>query len=277
MQILHDGLAVIVGIERVEPKMLPDNIKVIGCNATGTDHLPWDFIEKKGIRVYSLKDEREFLRGITSTAEHTVGLIISLLRNYKRAFNSEDKRDTLTGGTISGKTLGIIGWGRVGVQVDEIAQALGMNVLIYDNDPNVLSPRNDLGRLLDESDIVSLHIPLDGNEGFFTKEMFERMKPTAYLINTSRPGVVDEKALREALKNGTIAGAAVDFMEDKRLLNMAKSLTREYNLILTNHIGGNTYEDRQRTYDFIRAKVDAWVKNHRTSGDYVGELEFITT
>lgn len=260
MRILHGGQAVIVGPEKLNLADFP-GLKVLGCPMTGTDHLPWDEINRRGIKVVSLgssassRDEetRAFLRTVSSTAEHTIGLIIALLRNYKTALNGPYKnRETYRGRVLSGKTLGIIGLGRIGQQVMNIAQMLGMRVPSVDKDSNLFAR----DKLLSESDVVSLHVPLAGNEGFFTRAMFERMRPTSYFINTSRSGVVEQGALLWALKNKTIAGAAVDFIDDDELVWYARD---HDNLILTNHQGGNTFEDMERTESFIERKVEEYI------------------
>ena len=116
---------------------------------------------------------------------------------------------------------------------------------------------NNLNELFKEAHIVSLHIPLQGNEGFFTREMFSKMKKSAYFINTSRSKIVEDGALLWALKNGNIAGAAIDFIDDPKLLGYAKN---NDNLILTNHLGGCTYEDMEKTQDFIAQKVAEYLK-----------------
>lgn len=230
--------AIVVGFEPIEWEKFP-NLKVVGCNATSTEHLDEE-CAKRGIKLISLKGETEFLNTVTSTAEMTIGLIIALLRNYKTALNAPyQDRDEYIGHTLSGKTLGIIGYGRVGRQVEKIALALGMKTT-HDFRPSL------------DSDILTLHIPLENNEGMFTKEYFKQMKPTAYLINTSRSGVIENGALLFALENGIIKGAAVDFLDDPQLLEYVQT---HPNLILTNHLGGCTVEDRQRTEDFIINKV----------------------
>jgi D-3-phosphoglycerate dehydrogenase / 2-oxoglutarate reductase len=214
----------------------------VASPTTGLDHIDLEECEKRGIKVVSLNGERRFLDTVTSTAEHTVGLMIALLRNYKQSLNYPYKeRDYYTGHRVSGQTLGIIGYGRIGQQVEQIAESLGMRVLY-----------GELTSVLMNSDIVSLHIPLENNKGFFTKQMFRNMKPNSYLINTSRSKIIEDGALLWALENGTIKGAAQDFIDDLELLEYSRT---HDNLILTNHQGGNTFEDRQATEDFINKKI----------------------
>ena len=248
--------AIIVGFEDFE---LPEGVKVIGCNATSTEHL--DKYRKMGIKVIDLKGETAFLNTITSTAEHTIGLMIALMRNYKTALNEPYKdREEYKGHTLSGKTLGIIGYGRIGKMVDTIAKALGMEVITYDRYEGLAHTFfvGDLDGLLANSDIITLHIPLATNEGFFTKEMFAKMKPSSCIVNTSRGKIIENGALLEALKNKTISGAAVDFIEDKGLVEYARN---HDNLILTNHLGGCTFGDMQRTEDFITNLVNNYLGN----------------
>jgi len=253
MKVLHDGNAVTMGVETIELDNYP-NLKVIGCNMTGTDHLPLKECKKRGIKVISLQGETEFLKDITSTAEHTIGLMIALMRNYKKAFrNPTYDRDYYKGHTLKGKTLGIIGDGRIGKQVKNIAESFGMLVRAFNgSEDEMLYP------LLVSSDVVTLHIPLDKlNNGWFTKMgMFVRMKPTAYFINTSRSKIVEDGALLWALKEREIAGAAVDFTDDKKLVDYERT---HDNLILTNHIGGCTYEDMEATEKFIEDKVNTYI------------------
>lgn len=260
MKELHNGKGLIIGVEEVNGKTLeqfPD-LKVIGVPMTGLDHLPWKEIKKRDIKVISLKDHPLFLSTITSTAEHTIGLIIALLRNYKTALNAPyQDREAYKGHTLSGKTLGVIGGqGRIGKQVRGIMEDFGMNVLWLDKVGNYIT----LEELLKQSDVVTVHIPLPGNEGFFTKGHFALMKPTAYFVNTSRLGVVAQGALKWALENKIIAGAAVDFIDDQELLEYSKV---NNNLILTNHIAGNTFEDRELTQRFIENLVENYLTDNK--------------
>lgn len=255
MRVFYNGKAVIMGDENIDLGDFP-KLKVLGCNMTGLDHLPLKECEEMGIKVISLKGETEFLKTVTSTAEHTIGLIISLLRNYKVVLNAPyQDRDAYKGYTLAGKMLGIIGYGRVGNQVSKMAKGLGMEVRAIDTLDEITTEkiRNEA---LQRSDIISLHIPLQRNEGFFTKVMFEMMKPSSYFINTSRSKVVEDGALIWALKSGIIKGAAVDFIDDPELCEYAENNS---NLILTNHMGGNTFEDRERTEKFIEQKVEDYI------------------
>lgn len=251
MKILFNGKAIVVGIENLDLDNFP-HLKVVGCNATSCEHLPLEEMEKRGIQLISLKDYPDFMKEITSTAEHTFGLILALLRNYKEALNGPYKRrDYYMGYTLKGKTVGIVGYGRIGTMIAEYLGAFGMHARLYDSRGS-----GAIESIWEAADIITVHIPLNGNEGFFTKEMFSQMKKTAYFINTSRSGIVENDALLWALTSGTIQGAAVDFVDDPALAKYAET---HHNLILTNHIGGCTVEDREKTEQFITNKTLEYV------------------
>ena len=230
--------------ERIDAHWLdthPD-VKVIGSPTTGLDHIDLVLCQERGVKVVSLQGELSFLRSITSTAEHTWGLIIALSRCYRSAFDGVRRQ----GNRLSGKTLGIIGSrGRIGTQVAKYAKAFGMKIKKADKGDKLVG-------LLRESDVVTAHIPLQGNEGFWKLAHFKQMKPSAVFINTSRTRIVEDGALLSALRDGLIAGAAMDFTDDPELVQYAKT---HDNLILTPHIGGNTVEDRAATDLFIQEKM----------------------
>lgn len=218
-------------------------LRVLGVPQTGLDNVNEALCQARGVKVVSLRGERSFLDSITSTSEHTMFLLLALMRRARTNFRGDRK----VGNTLAGKTLGLIGnKGRVATQVARMARGFGMRVHGVDKGSKKYV------RLLKESDVVSLHVPLAGNEQWFGRVHFSLMKPTSYLINTSRTKVMQDGSLWEALRAGTIAGAAVDFMDDPQLVEYAKT---NDNLILTPHCGGFTEEDRQKTDDFILEKM----------------------
>lgn len=245
--------AIIIGLEKINLDDFP-NLKVLGCNCTGLDHIDLEECKRRGIKVISLRDFPFFMKTITSTSEHCFGLILALMRNYRTALNPPYKdREEYKGHTLSDKVLGIIGYGRVGKQLKKMAVGFSMTIITHDKGESYLD------NLLEESDVVSLNVNLEGNENFFTRDMFQKMKPTSYLVNTSRSGVIQEGALLWALESGTIKGAGVDFIDDPQLLEYAKT---HNNLILCNHLGGNTVEDRTRTEDFIKNLVTQYINEN---------------
>ena len=233
-------------------------LKIIAQYAVGVDNIDLDACTRKGIFVTNTP-------GVLaeSVAELTIGLIFAITRRivegdkFVRSGEWEKTKTgwhptLLLGMDVKGKRLGIIGMGEIGYQVAKRARALGMKILYYsrtrkfDVEKELKAEYKSLEEVLTDSDIVSLHVPLT-NE---TKKMIgERelrmMKDTAYLINTSRGKVIDEKALIKALENSWIAGAALDVFEieptprDNPLLKLS-------NVVVTPHIGSADRETRER-------------------------------
>lgn len=254
------------------------NLKVIASPTTGLNHIDLEECEKRGIKVISLKGDAEWLgKNITSTAEHTWALILSLIRKIPIAnlmvtgFRNWN-RDNFIGHQLKGKTLGIIGHGRVGRQVAQIAKAFQMRIQYKDK--GIITgkqeeyPEVTMQQLLVTSDIVSIHVDLnDSTYNLIRDEQFRMMKPTAYLINTSRGEVIDEEDLLMALKNEKIAGAALDVLWDesadgKHLENnpLVQYAVGKDNLIITPHIAGASYEAMRLTEERIAEKVLAFVR-----------------
>jgi len=256
MKIIENGKGIVAGFEEIDFDKYPD-LKVVGYNTTGEDHINAQEHVTRGIKIITLKGETEFLQSITSTSEHTIGLMIALARNYKRAFNETEER--IVGHRLAGKNILIFGNGRIGEQVGATILRLGMKGTFATRGAMKLKYKRKLFKRISSSDYITLHIPLENNEGFFTKEMFKQMKPTAYFINTSRSKIVEDGALLWALENKEIAGAAVDFVDDPGLLGYKGD-----NLILTNHLGGATVEDMQKTEEFVTQKVKKYINATRS-------------
>ena len=166
---------------------------------------------------------------------------------------------------LAGRTMGVVGLGRIGVRVAEIARAFGMNVIAYTRTPKEIAGVKcvDFDTLLAESDVISLNCPLtEQTRGLINADALARMKKTAYLINTSRGGVIVEDDLRRALDAGVIAGAAVDVLssepptEDNPLLH-AK------NIIVTPHIAWATTEARTRLLSIVTDNLSAYLRGEK--------------
>ncbi len=240
---------------------------------TGLNHIDLQAARERGIQIVSLKGETAYLQSIRSTSEHTMALLLALIRQIPAATGAVARnlweREPFLGRELSGRTLGIIGYGRLGKLVARYAQAFFMNVLVYDTDENQVKhlpkgiQKNTLEKLLATSDFVSLHIPGGvENSGFFDAEKFARMKPGAFLVNTSRGEVVDEEALLHALQSGHLAGAALDVLAGDSswsgrvpgqhpLVAFAKC---NPNLLITPHIGGYARESLDSTRLFVVKK-----------------------
>ena len=256
-------------IDRALIEISNRRVKYIVTPVTGLNHIDTIACEEYGIKIISLKGEFEFLKEVRATAEHTLLLTLALLRNLVPAVKSVSEgfwdREPFKGNEIFKKTVGIIGFGRLGKIVSDYYKALGAKILIYEKNPNaeLLSSSElvDLDTLLRESDIVSLHINfLPENIEFFSARHFSLMKPSAVFINTSRGQLVDAIALKNALNNGEISGAALDVISDEFDLSNSPELelltsNKLTNLIITPHIGGNTWESFDKTEKFIYNKL----------------------
>jgi D-3-phosphoglycerate dehydrogenase len=245
-------------------------LKAIVTAATGVDHIDVDYARLKGIAVLSLRGETEFLESVSATAEHTWALLLALTRRIPQAFNSVCaslwERDSFRGRELQGKRLGIIGLGRVGRKVAGYAQAFGLHVAAYD--PYALrwtegvERYSTLSQLLSQSEVISLHIPLTKDTvKIIGREQLALLSSGAILINTSRGGVLDEKALVDSLKSEQLAGAAVDVLchenSDEGIHQsplLAYARTHD-NLLITPHIGGATDESMAKTEVFMASKL----------------------
>jgi phosphoglycerate dehydrogenase-like enzyme len=205
------------------------------------------------------------------TAELTWGLILALLRQIPREDRAarEGRWQTTLGIGLKGKTLGLLGLGRLGGQVARVAQAFGMEVIAWSENltaERALAERAtlvDKATLFARADIVSIHVVLSARtRGIVGAAELERMKPTAFLVNTSRGPVVDEAALLDALRRRRIAGAALDVFEPEPLAKSHPLLALD-NVVVTPHLGYVTEENYRLIYEHavedIRAFLDGQV------------------
>ena len=236
------------------------NAKIIARAGVGLDNIEVTAAEEKGIRVVNAPEA-----AINAVSELTVGNMISLARSIPLA-DSEMKRGKwikkdLMGTELSGKYLGIVGVGNIGRNVGRIAKGLRMNLIGYDPYPidrdyikEVGLIVTDLNTLIQSADFITCHVPLlEETKHLFNAELISNMKSTAYLINASRGGVIDESALYNALCNGSIAGAALDVFETEPPLN--NLLIGLSNVICTPHIAAQTKEAQALTSIVIAEKI----------------------
>ena len=188
------------------------NLKVIGRAGIGLDNVDRETAKAKNIKVVNTPTATSI-----SVAELALGMMFAAARRIPQASISTKagkwEKKQFKGFELYGKTLGIIGIGRIGTELAKRAQALGMEIMAFD--PNVTQHDHaqivDLDTLVSSSDYISLHAPLTAeNKHIFGLEQFKKMKPTAYIINTSRGGLIDEQALHQAITTGEIAGAGLD-------------------------------------------------------------------
>jgi D-3-phosphoglycerate dehydrogenase len=247
MELARDCEGIIAGVEQLTEevfKKLPKLRAVSRCGV-GTDNVDLEAARKRGIRINSTPNAPT-----QSVAELTVALILNLLRQVslldRRVHGGTWSREM--GRLLSGKTIGIVGLGRIGKRVAELLRPFGVKILASEPKPdkkwaeeNKIS-LTSLEELLRESDVVTLHIPYsEKNLNLINAEKIKIMKRGAILINTSRGGLVDEGALYQALLSGHLSGAALDVMEVEPYQGPLKDLD---SVILTPHIGSYALEAR---------------------------------
>lgn len=257
-------------------KMLSNQkvLKYIVTPTTGLNHIDLEYAKKRGIEVISLKGESEFLQNVKSTAEHTWALLLGLVRQIAKASAHTAKgnwnRQSLMCDELNTKTLGIIGYGRLGKIISQYAKAFGMQILVYDRNA---ARKDEAGKaglqvvemnsLLQQADMVLLMVSYNPeNENMIGEKEFDTMKEGVYFVNTARGEMVDETALLRALQSGKIKGAALDVLKNDSswknevpsphpLIDYAASHS---NLIITPHIGGYGKVSIHLTREFITEK-----------------------
>lgn len=238
------------------------SLRVIASNTTGVPHIDLDAAAERGICVCALHDEKEFLDSITPTAEHTIGLMLAAWRRIPAAHDAAcegawDRRPWGAPAMLSRLTLGLVGYGRLGKKVADIARAMGMEVIWYD--PYVPGGEPKLATLAKKSHILSLHALANREtRGIVSRDTLKALPRGAMVVNTARGELLDEDALLDLLESGHLSCAALDTIEGEyepdfsekfkssRLVAYARSRN---NLLLTPHIGGST--------------VDAWRETER--------------
>ena len=239
------------------------SLKILASPTTGIDHIDVDEANRRNLKIISLQGESDFLQNISSTSELSFSLLLSLSRKVIPAYNSvlsgKWNRESFRGNSLKGKNLGIVGLGRLGKIMRNYAESFDMNV--FYTDP-YLDGGLELNHLLELSDFVSIHVPLNyETTGMFDKEKFTIMKQSSFLVNTSRGKVVNEKDLIQALESNEIAGYGTDVLSDE--LKFDKEISsplidfarKNDNVIITPHIGGMTEESRNLTDIFISEKI----------------------
>ena len=266
------GACVVVTKELPLPEVMieqfPESVKLICEAGTGYNNIAIDAAKQKGITVCNVPAYSS--QRVAHTAVMMMLNLSSTMQEQMRMLERGDRRNftehlLVPHVELNGKTLGVIGYGNIGRQVIRVAQALEMKVLCHTR----TARKDEAGvtfvskeQLLKESDYVSLHCPLsEDTYHLIDREALQQMKPTAFLINTSRGALVDEPALISALREGMIAGAGLDVQEteppaaDNPLYDMK-------NVILTPHMGWKGLETRQRLVGVIRENINAFFENN---------------
>ena len=245
-----------------------ENLKFIDVAFTGVDHIPVAAAKKRGIAVSNASGY-----ATQAVAELCISFMIQLLRNVEKTEKSCRSGGTkagLIGNLLCGKTVGIVGAGAIGKKTAALCKAFGCTVIAY-NRSKVSDPSIDrqvsLEELLAESDIVSLHVPLtDATRGLIGKEQLAQMKKTAFLINTARGGVADQDALAVALREGQIAGAALDVFDKEPPLPEDHPLLHTPNTIVTPHIGFASEESLEQRADIVFENLYSWLDGKQING-----------
>lgn len=239
-------------------------LKLVVTRSAGYDHIDLEAARARGIIVCNVPDY-----GAHAIAEHAFALLLAVARNVCRAdarYKQERRFDDtgLAGVELLGKTLGVIGTGRIGRHSLRIGNGFGMRLLAYDvvQDEQVAAAMGftyvSLRQLLEEADFVTIHVPLSPQtQHLIRAETLGWMKPSAILVNASRGPIVDTEALRAALASGRLRGAGLDVLEDER--------TRyhdfgDLNVVVTPHIGWYTDEVRRRIVAIALGNVKAWLE-----------------
>ncbi|MBE0478359.1 phosphoglycerate dehydrogenase [Candidatus Aerophobetes bacterium] len=235
------------------------NLKIIGRAGTGLDNIDVDAATRKGIIVMNTPESNTI-----SAAEHTVSMLLSLSRNIPQAHLSLKKgiwdRKKFMGTEIYGKTLGVIGLGRIGSQVARRAQCLGMKVMAYDPFTSRQKAEEigvilcSLDELLSAVDYLTIHTPLtEHTKCLISEREFSLMKNGVRVINCARGGVIDEGALLRAIKTGKVKGAALDVFENGK--PFGSPLLELDSVIVTPHLGASTREAQVRVAEEITTQI----------------------
>ncbi len=247
-------------------------LKWIGVLATGYNVVDVEAAKEQGIPVANIPTY-----GTTAVAQMTIALLLEMC-HHVWAHHEEVKRGAWTNCPdfcfwnyplieLAGKTMGIIGFGRIGQAVGKIAQAFGMNVLAYDEYQNKMLETDSikyaaLDELLTQSDVISLHCPLfESTKGIINKDTIAKMKDGVMLINTSRGPLIVEEELAEALNSGKVAGAAVDVVSTEPI-KMENPLITAKNIIITPHIAWAPKEARERLMNIATDNLEQFLAGH---------------
>ena len=234
--------------------------KIIARVGVGLDNIDVDAAKAKNIRVINAVEG-----AMNAVAELVLGLMLSMAREIPRADreirNGKWLKKELMGIELSGKYLGIVGLGNIGKRLAKLARGLNMNIIGFDVMPiaddfarDVGLIKADIDTLLSSADFISFHVPLtDTTHHLVNAKRISTMKKSAYIINTSRGEIIDEDALYDALKEGKIAGAALDVFEKEPAVG--NKLTTLSNVICTPHIGAQTKEAQALAANVIGEKI----------------------
>jgi D-3-phosphoglycerate dehydrogenase / 2-oxoglutarate reductase len=276
---IHDLNVVIIRLKYLLDASLlaqAPQLKVISTATTGLDHIDLQAAKKQNIAILSLRGETEFLKTVTATAEHTWGLLLALLRHIPQAHaavvSGDWDRTIFFGRELQGRTLAIVGLGRIGQMVARYALAFRMRVVAFDPFQTEwvdgVERALTLQAALSGADVLSVHVPLSKETTHLIGvPEFAALKNGAIVLNTSRGAILDEAALIDALERGHLGGAALDVIHDEysptsglrdRLIGYAATHS---NLLITPHLGGATHDSLEKVEIFMAEKLIRHLKS----------------
>ncbi len=241
-------------------------LEILVTPSTGSDHIDRSYCDQRGIAVRSLRDRQDLTADIHASAEFSFALLLAMIRRLPqgvelaRSGRWRDVEDQLRGIELHGKSVGLIGYGRIGKKMGRYLQAFSAKVLAFDpfveiDEPGVTQV-DSLSVLLTAADVVCVHVHLDDStRHMFDQSRFAMMRPGSYFLNTSRGGVVVEDALVDVLESGHLTAAAVDVIEGEQNTVIAENKLVAYsrlhhNLIVTPHIAGAAVESQRKAARF---------------------------
>ena len=269
------GAAIVLGNKVMISESLfagAPEMRFIGLTATGTDNIDLEAAKRHGVAVANIR-----AYCTESVAEHVFGCLLNLTHNLQ-GYVADIRRGEWQAASnfcmltrpiseLSAMTLGIVGYGELGRGVARIAEAFGMSVIVAarPGSDEIPDGRVSFDELLASADVISLHCPLtEATRALFGPDEFRAMKKSAILINTARGGLVDSKALADALREGKIAAAAVDVLPKEPPVDGDPLLDYDGdNLMVTPHIAWGTLEARQAAIDELTANIEAFLEGRQ--------------
>lgn len=254
------------------------NLKYIITNTTGLDHIDHEYCRKKNIKIISLNNIKKKIKDIQSTSDLTFGIIINLIRNISfsnnlilKKNNKFDRYQFITN-DLKNIRIGIIGFGRIGARLASYSKKFGMKVYAYDkfkkkNYANKSVKMVSKLKLLKNSDVIALTASSLGDEEILNKRDLKSIKKGSYIVNTSRPHLINEEIIYKLIKNRHLNGYGTDVLSNERNIKKLKKnklfkLSKKYNVIFTPHLGGCTYQSINKTeYEIAKYFSTVYRKN----------------
>ena len=247
-----------------ESVLKESGIRVIHTASTGLNHIDMDICKKLDIKIVSLTNDFELIEKLPSTSELAFGLMLSLLRKIPQSFDAVKSGrwdyEPFMGREIASLTAGIVGYGRLGKIMAHFCKSFGMKVYVYDPKKQVLEYNQvPIGNIAEHCDVISLHVHVTKETKYMiNKEFIDSLKKRPIIINTSRGEIVREKDIILGLQEGKISGYGTDVIEDEFCeisgSPILHGVKKGYNIVVTPHIGGMTWEGQYRAWKWAMNK-----------------------